>query len=255
VNISAVPTRTANGRDAKPSWSWGNAGVWILLVAGSFLQQPGRTTFDTKFDLTAGPAALLERALNLWSPASFGGLGNQAYGYLFPQGPFFLGAELLRMPDWVAQRLWSALVLVAAYEGARRLGRALGLPGWATVLAGLCYALSPRLLGAVGVLSAEVLPAAMLPWVVLPLVLALFSVLGVLTGILLRVRAFLYLGTTFLLLVIVTLIWHAVYHRGQDWIGYLAGIVLGVLIFTLFAVYEKRRQDVLRVLEDFRNWD
>jgi arabinofuranan 3-O-arabinosyltransferase len=123
--------------------------------------------------VTAGPGALLERALNLWSPASFGGLGNQAYGYLFPQGPFFLGAELLRIPDWVAQRLWSALVLIAAYEGARRLCRAVGLPGWAAGLAGLCFALSPRLLGAVGVLSAEVLPAALLPWAVLPLVLAL----------------------------------------------------------------------------------
>jgi arabinofuranan 3-O-arabinosyltransferase len=41
------------------------------------------------------------------------------------------------------------------------------------VLGGLCYALSPRLLGAVGVLSWEVLPTAVLPWVLLPLVLGL----------------------------------------------------------------------------------
>ena len=171
-----------------PSWPWGNAGVWIVLLAGSFLQEPGRTTFDTKFDLTAGPAAMLDRALTLWNPASFGGLGNQAYGYLFPQGPFFLGFSLLHVPDWIAQRLWSGLLLVAAYEGTRRVARALGTPGWAAGLAGLCFALSPRLLGAVGVLSAEVLPAAVLPWVVLPLVLALTGRLsarraGLLSGV------------------------------------------------------------------------
>jgi arabinofuranan 3-O-arabinosyltransferase len=174
--------------------SWGNAGVWILLLAGSFLQQPGRTTFDTKFDLTAGPAALLERALNLWNPSSFGGLGNQAYGYLIPQGPFFLGAELLSVPDWVAQRLWSALLLVAAYEGTRRVGRALGIPVWAAGLGGLGYALAPRMLGAVGVLSSEVLPTAVLPWVVLPLVLALTGRLAARRAGLLSGVAILFMG-------------------------------------------------------------
>jgi len=141
-------------------------------VLGSLLQQPGRTTFDTKFDLTADPAAFLGRALHLWNPVSLGELQNQAYGYLFPQGPFFLGAQILELPDWLAQRLWSALLLVVAYEGVRRVCRALGISDVAAVLGGLCYALSPRLLGAVGVLSGEVLPEAVLPWVVLPLVLA-----------------------------------------------------------------------------------
>ena len=128
-----------------------------------FLQQPGRTTFDTKFDLTADPGAFLDRALHLWNPSPFGALQNQAYGYLFPQGPFFLGADVLSVPDWVAQRLWSALLLVAAYEGTRRVGRALGIPAWAAGLGGLGYALAPRLLGAVGVLSGEVLPTARAP--------------------------------------------------------------------------------------------
>ena len=38
-------------------------------------------------------------------------------------------------------------------------------------LAGLAFALSPRLFGLAGVLSAEVLPTAVLPWVCLPLLL------------------------------------------------------------------------------------
>lgn len=169
--------------------SWIRAGVWsrarrtnllivVALVALSFLQRPGETTFDTKFDLTAGPGAFLERTLHLWNPQlSFGELQNQAYGYLFPQGAFFVVGDLLAMPDWVVQRLWSALILVLAYEGARRLFAALTSSrngsessAWLSILAGLAFALSPRLLGLSGVLTAEVLPTAVLPWVVLPLV-------------------------------------------------------------------------------------
>lgn len=170
--------------------SWIRAGVWsrarrtnllvvLALVALSFLQRPGETTFDTKFDLTAGPGAFLERTLHLWNPQlSFGELQNQAYGYLFPQGAFFLAGDLLAVPDWVVQRLWSAFVLVLAYEGARRLFAALtssrdataSSSAWLSILAGLAFALSPRLLGLSGVLTAEVLPTAVLPWVVLPLV-------------------------------------------------------------------------------------
>jgi arabinofuranan 3-O-arabinosyltransferase len=151
----------------------GHLTVLGLLFLLSFLQRPGRITFDTKFDLTADPGDFLERTLHLWNPAlSFGELQNQAYGYLFPQGLFAWLAELAGTPDWVAQRLWMALVMVLAYDGARRLFRALAPDAswvWCLV-AGVAFALSPRFLGLVGVLSAEVLPTAVLPWVVLPLV-------------------------------------------------------------------------------------
>lgn len=154
----------------------------VVLALGllTFLQRPGSTTFDTKFDLTANPADFLARTLHLWNPQlSFGELQNQAYGYLFPQGTFFLLGDTLGVPDWVVQRLWSALILIAAYDGARRLYRALaGDPdqprtAWLAIVAGLAFALSPRLLGLSGVLSAEILPTAVIPWVVLPLVTAL----------------------------------------------------------------------------------
>lgn len=153
----------------------------LLVVAAltllTFLQRPGRTTFDTKFDLTADPGGFLGKTLHLWNPQlSFGELQNQAYGYLFPQGTFFLGGDVLGVPDWIVQRAWSALVLIAAYDGTRRLIRAWGRsadPTWVPVVGGLAYALSPRLLGLSGVLTAEILPTAVLPWVVLPLVHAL----------------------------------------------------------------------------------
>jgi hypothetical protein len=90
---------------------------------------------------------------------------------------------------------------------------------------------------------------------VLTLVLAVLSVLGVLAGMLLRVRAFLFLGVTFLLLDVLTIIWHAGVDRHQTWVLWLSGIVLGAAILTLFGIFEKRRNDVLRLVEELRRWD
>ena len=137
--------------------------IIAALVLSQLLQQPGRQTFDTKLDLTVDPARLLEGSLHLWNPLlSFGELQNQAYGYLFPMGSFFLLGDAVGLPPWLVQRAWSALVLVAAFEGARRLHRALSpsVPTGLWLVTGLAYALAPRTLGLVGVLSAEALPAA-----------------------------------------------------------------------------------------------
>ncbi|HEY1190888.1 MAG TPA: hypothetical protein VGE74_24870, partial [Gemmata sp.] len=75
----------------------------------------------------------------------------------------------------------------------------------------------------------------------LPVVLAVLCVLGVLGGILLRVRAFIYLGVGFLLLDIFSMIWHAAVNLQQTWVWYASGIVLGVVVLALFAYLEKRR--------------
>jgi hypothetical protein len=85
--------------------------------------------------------------------------------------------------------------------------------------------------------------------------LAVLSVLGVLAGILLRVRAFLFLGVTFLFLVVFTMIWHAAVDYYHTWVWWVSGIVLGAAIIALFAVFEKRRDDMLRLLEEIRQWD
>jgi hypothetical protein len=88
----------------------------------------------------------------------------------------------------------------------------------------------------------------------LPLVLALLSVLGVLAGILLRVRAFLVMGFAFLFLDMFSMIWHAAVDRYQTWVWWASGIVLGAAIIALFAVFEKRRGEVLRLIEDVKQW-
>jgi hypothetical protein len=91
--------------------------------------------------------------------------------------------------------------------------------------------------------------------VTLPIVLAVLSLAGVLLGILFRVRAFLFLGISFLFLDVFTMIWYAAVDRYQTWVWWVSGIVLGAAILTLFAVFEKRRNDVLRMLEEIKSWD
>jgi hypothetical protein len=88
------------------------------------------------------------------------------------------------------------------------------------------------------------------PW--LPGVLAGLSIIGALAGVVLRVRAFLYLGTAFLVVALMTIIWHAA--EGHTWIWWLTGIVTGALIIALFGLFEKRRDDVLRVVEELKHW-
>ena len=87
-----------------------------------------------------------------------------------------------------------------------------------------------------------------------PVVLALFAIVGVFAGILLRVRGFLVMGIAFLFLVIFAQIWHAAVDRAHTWLWWVCGIVLGVAILILFALFEKRKNDVVKVLEELKRW-
>lgn len=144
-----------------------------LLVGLAFVQSPGLLVPDTKFDLVLDPAGFLGRAVHLWDgQAALGQLQNQAYGYLWPMGPFFLGGILAGLPGWVVQRLWMALVMVVAFSGTAKVTRALGVRSdLACIVAGFAYALSPRMLTTLGPSSIEVWPNALAPWVLLPLVI------------------------------------------------------------------------------------
>jgi arabinofuranan 3-O-arabinosyltransferase len=157
---------------------------WLGLVAAvalalSFAQSPGQISPDTKLDLTANPLRFLARATNLWnSELPFGQAQNQAYGYLFPHGSFFLAGHLLGLPGWVTQRLWWALLLTVGFWGLLRVaealndGKGIGSPT-SRVIAAAAFALSPRVLTTLGSISSETLPIMLAPWVLLPTILAL----------------------------------------------------------------------------------
>jgi arabinofuranan 3-O-arabinosyltransferase len=149
--------------------------VGAVALALTFAQSPGQISPDTKLDLTANPLRFLARATNLWnSELPFGQAQNQAYGYLFPHGTFFLIGHLLGMPGWITQRLWWALLLTVGFWGLLRVAEALriGSP-WSRVIAAAAFALSPRVLTTLGSISSETLPMMLAPWVLLPTILAL----------------------------------------------------------------------------------
>jgi len=91
------------------------------------------------------------------------------------------------------------------------------------------------------------------PW--LPLILGSFSLAGVFAGILFRIRGLLLLGSIFLLLSIITMIWYASANLGWTWLWYVAGIVTGATIIFMFALFEKKRSEVLRVVEGLKEWE
>ncbi len=91
------------------------------------------------------------------------------------------------------------------------------------------------------------------PW--LPLILGSFSLAGVFAGIVFRIRGLLLLGSVFLLLSIITMIWYASVNLGWTWLWYVAGIVTGATIIFMFALFEKKRSEVLRVVEGLKDWE
>ncbi|WUI69062.1 alpha-(1-_3)-arabinofuranosyltransferase family protein [Nocardia sp. NBC_00403] len=135
----------------------------------TFLQAPGRTVADTKYDLAQNPLGFLERAAHLWSSqAPMGQVQNQAYGYFFPHGAFFSAGHVLGLPAWVTQRIWWALLLLAGFWGIIRLCETLGIGSRGSrIIAAVAFALSPRVLTTLGSISSETLPMMLAPWVLL----------------------------------------------------------------------------------------
>lgn len=154
--------------------------VGAVALALTFAQSPGQVSPDTKLDLTANPLRFLARATNLWnSDLPFGQAQNQAYGYLFPHGTFFVIGHLLGVPGWVTQRQWWAVLLTVGFWGLLRVAEALGVGGPSSrVVGAVAFALSPRVLTTLGSISSETLPMMLAPWVLLPTILALRGTSG-----------------------------------------------------------------------------
>jgi hypothetical protein len=90
------------------------------------------------------------------------------------------------------------------------------------------------------------------PW--LTMALAILSVMGVIAGLVMRVRAFLFLGTAFLLLSVLTMIWTASVNLNWGWLWYVTGIAFGALIILTFALFERKRHEMLKLVEELKQW-
>ncbi|SCE88394.1 arabinofuranan 3-O-arabinosyltransferase [Micromonospora coriariae] len=172
LKASQPARESAPGGASSAVWRLRAAAVCVALTALAFLQEPGKIVMDTKIDLATNPVGWLERSLHVWNPAgSFGQLQNQTYGYLWPMGPFFAAGDAVGMPAWVVQRLWWALLMCVACVGVMQLAErlAIGTPA-ARIIAGVAFALSPRMITELGPISVEAWPSAVAPWVLVPLV-------------------------------------------------------------------------------------
>src|SRR5262245_13352507 len=125
--------------------------ISIAIALVIVFQDWGRVLADTKLDLIVEPGRFLRRAISLWDPlGERGRLQNQAYGYLFPMGPFFVLSDRLGVEPWIAQRIWEAAIVIAGFLGMHALARSLGVARfWAAALSGLAHAAAPRVLAEV----------------------------------------------------------------------------------------------------------
>ncbi|MCX3288617.1 alpha-(1-_3)-arabinofuranosyltransferase [Streptomyces sp. NEAU-H22] len=169
---AAVPTTatTAGPPDGPRSRRW-LLGFWAVAFVLFLAVRPGRQTFDTKLGVTVDPGQFLADLGQLWHDrAGFGGIQDQYVGYLWPMLPFYWLCDLVRLPVWLAERLWLSLIVSVAFWGALRLAERLRVGSGASRLLGaVAYALWPVFTTVIGSTSAAALPGAFLPWVLLPL--------------------------------------------------------------------------------------
>ncbi len=88
-----------------------------------------------------------------------------------------------------------------------------------------------------------------------PMILAGIAVAGALAGIVLRIRAFLYLGTTFTLIAMVGMVWNAARKIEQTWPWWVFGITLGIALLILFALFEKKKAELKLLIARLRSWE
>ncbi len=172
-NLVASETYARDPEDPaqRPVSSWVLGAVSVALMVSCFSQDSGRLVQETSLTLALEPVAWMGRALHLWQPGfQFGQVINQTSGYLFPIGPFFAVASWLHIPTWWAQRLWIGFVFIAAFWGLVRLAEAMSIgTRWSRVVGGIVYCLAPVFV-ALGGNPAAIMPGALLPWIMLPLV-------------------------------------------------------------------------------------
>lgn len=168
--MAARNTAPANPKPHRPRELHIHLLAWLVMGCFLFAQTPLRNlSADTKHDLSVNPGGFLTGAMHPWSDLfPLGQLQNQAYGYLFPQGLFFLLTDPL--PADLAQRLWWLLVCAVGWSGMFKLALALS-PRPRTylfpALGATAFAFSPRTLSTLSTISSETWPVMLAPWVIL----------------------------------------------------------------------------------------
>ena len=88
-----------------------------------------------------------------------------------------------------------------------------------------------------------------------PMILAVLSLVGAFLGLALHVRGFVYFGTLFLLMSVVTMVAHAQKSLDHTWPWWVFGIVSGISILVFFGMLERQSEKTREWLQQWRRWD
>ncbi len=88
-----------------------------------------------------------------------------------------------------------------------------------------------------------------------PMVLMALAVAGVFVGIVMRIRAFLFVSAFFVLLSIVSMVWHAARAIEHVWPWWAFGMGLGISIMVLFGLFELKRDEINGLIKRLKNWE
>ena len=88
-----------------------------------------------------------------------------------------------------------------------------------------------------------------------PMILILLALAGMLVGVVLRIRPFLYLGTVFVLLGVTSMVWHAQRSIDQVWPWWAFGITMGILILAGLMSLEKNKGKLQELATRLNSWE
>lgn len=216
---------------------WLQYAVWFepLLKAGSVIR------YDVLLLIGAIYYGLVSQ---LWNHASSRlvsiALGNAAWWFMLTQTP---GWSFLEHPQlWLIPPAFCILFAVNHYRD--RLGKPMvSAIRYASMLAIYLSSTADMLIQEIGVSLMG------------PIVLILLSLAGMLAGVILRVRAFLFLGASFVLLGTTSMVWHANRSLGSSWPWWVFGITTGVLLLVGLSLLEKYKSKLREYSSRLSRWD
>ncbi len=87
-----------------------------------------------------------------------------------------------------------------------------------------------------------------------PIVLVLLALTGMLVGVVLRVRPFLYLGATFVFIGATSMVWHAQTALDAVWPWWVFGITTGIILLAGLTALEKNKGKLRRYADTLAAW-
>jgi len=81
------------------------------------------------------------------------------------------------------------------------------------------------------------------------------SVIGIMSGIMLQIKSFLYFGSLFLLMAMITMVAHAHQRLDHVWPWWAFGVALGIGILVMFGLFEKRKKEMKAIAFRLKDWE